>query len=128
MLANHQIRHQATCKVGCQTGDCKWLLNLPQEFLWVPCMYGLTYSLYHPRGYKDKKKCNSYQYCSWAQCSLQHSSDDRTDRHLFHQDTFHRDIWPRSMDHLVHSYTYYCSARTRFPGIHRSVCESVQAI
>ena len=24
-------------KVGCQPGDCIWLLNLPQEFVWV-CM------------------------------------------------------------------------------------------
>ena len=58
-LANHQIRHQATCQVGCQPGDC---INasghsiLPQAFMWV-CMglhtqgrYGFTYSLYRPRG------------------------------------------------------------------------------
>ena len=25
-LANHQIRHQATFKVGCQPGDCIWSL------------------------------------------------------------------------------------------------------
>ena len=30
MLANHQTRHQASRKVGCQTGDCRWSLNLPQ--------------------------------------------------------------------------------------------------
>ena len=33
-LANHQIRHQATHKVGCQPGDCIWLL---QSSSWV-CM------------------------------------------------------------------------------------------
>ena len=26
--ANHQIRHQATHKVGCQPGDCTWSLGL----------------------------------------------------------------------------------------------------
>ena len=26
-LANHQIRHQATQKVGCQPGDCTWHNN-----------------------------------------------------------------------------------------------------
>ena len=26
-LANHQIRHQATHKVGCQSGDCAWSLQ-----------------------------------------------------------------------------------------------------
>ena len=29
-LQNHQIRHQATRKVSCQPGDCRWQLNLPQ--------------------------------------------------------------------------------------------------
>ena len=33
MLAKHQIKHQATCKVGCQPGNCRWPLNLPWEFL-----------------------------------------------------------------------------------------------
>ena len=32
MLANHQIRYQATRKVDCQYGDCRWPLNLPQGF------------------------------------------------------------------------------------------------
>ena len=44
-LANHQIRHQAANKVGCQPG----------EFVWSSAgvcvgVYGLTYSLYHPNG------------------------------------------------------------------------------
>ena len=34
MLANHQVKHQATQKVGCQPSDCRWPLILPQV-LWV---------------------------------------------------------------------------------------------
>ena len=40
-LANHQTRHQATHKVGCQPGDCIWSLNLPQGFVWVGSTVGL---------------------------------------------------------------------------------------
>ena len=40
-LPNHQIRHQATCKVGSQPGDCRWPFNLPQESVGI---YGLEYS------------------------------------------------------------------------------------
>ena len=29
---NHQIRNQAARNVGCQPGDCRWLLNLLQGF------------------------------------------------------------------------------------------------
>ena len=32
LLANHQSRHQATSKMGCQPGDCKWQLNLPLRY------------------------------------------------------------------------------------------------
>ena len=47
-LANHQIRHQATHKVSCQPGDCKWQF---QSSSWVGVgIYGLTHSLYHPWG------------------------------------------------------------------------------
>ena len=48
LLTNHQIRHQAAHKVDCQPGDCIWSL---QSSSWI-CVgiYGLTYSLYHPRG------------------------------------------------------------------------------
>ena len=38
MLAYHQIRHQDTCNVGCQPGDCRWSVNLPQGlcgYVWV---------------------------------------------------------------------------------------------
>ena len=47
-LANHQLRHLATHKVGCQSGDCIWSLRFSSGV----CVgtYGLTYSLYHPRG------------------------------------------------------------------------------
>ena len=38
ILANHQIQHQATREVGCQPGDCRSSLNLPQ---------GLTISHYN---------------------------------------------------------------------------------
>ena len=46
-LANHQIRHQATHKVGCQTGDCIWSLYSSSGV--CVGIYGLTYSLYRPR-------------------------------------------------------------------------------
>ena len=49
-LANHQVRHQATHKVGCHPGDCIWSLK---SFSGVCVgMYGLTCSVYHPRGAK----------------------------------------------------------------------------
>ena len=38
-LANHQIRHQATHKVGCQPDDYS---NLSQGFVWV-CMGSYTH-------------------------------------------------------------------------------------
>ena len=41
-LANHPLGHQATRKVGCQPGDCRWPLNLPQGFVWV-CMDEYTH-------------------------------------------------------------------------------------
>ncbi len=34
-LPNHQIRHQATDKVGCQPGDCMWSLYISHGFVWV---------------------------------------------------------------------------------------------
>ena len=40
MEDNHHILHQATCKVGCQSGDCRWPLNLPYKV--CVGMYGLT--------------------------------------------------------------------------------------
>ena len=45
-LANHQIRHQATHKVGCQPGDCIWSLQSSTGV--CVGMYGLTCLLYHP--------------------------------------------------------------------------------
>ena len=46
--ANQQIRHQATHKVGCQPGDfCIWSLQSSSGV--CVGIYGLTYSLYHPR-------------------------------------------------------------------------------
>ena len=48
-LATQQIRHQATHKVGCQPGDfCIWSLQSSSRV--CVGIYGLTYSLYHPRG------------------------------------------------------------------------------
>ena len=49
MLANHLIRHQAKCKVGCQLGDRGWPFNLPQGFVWV-CMGKHTHFI-TPEGY-----------------------------------------------------------------------------
>ena len=47
-LANHQIRHQAAHKVGCQPGDRTWSLFSSSGFR--VGIYGLTYSLYSPWG------------------------------------------------------------------------------
>ena len=44
----HQSRYQVTSKMGCQPGGCGWLL-LSSSGVCVG-MYGLPYSLYHPRG------------------------------------------------------------------------------
>ena len=58
-LANHQIRHQATHKVGCQPGDC--VLSLWSSSGVCVGMYGLTHSLYHPRGAFDHDcSCSSF--------------------------------------------------------------------
>ena len=46
-LANHQIRHQTTHKVGCPPGDCIWSLQSSSGV--CVGMHGLMYSLYHPR-------------------------------------------------------------------------------
>ena len=47
-LSNHQSRHEATNKIGCQHGDCKMkmstLFNLPRRFVWV-CMGYYTHSI-----------------------------------------------------------------------------------
>ena len=42
ILANHQIRHQASHREGCQPGNCRWSLYLPRGFVWV-CMGWHTY-------------------------------------------------------------------------------------
>ena len=57
-LANHQLRHLATHKVGCQSGDCIWSLRFSSGV----CVgtYGLTYSLYHPRG-REIYECQNNQ-------------------------------------------------------------------
>ena len=44
-LANHQIRHQITHKVGCQPDDCMRPLQSSSGFV------GMFYLLYHPQGY-----------------------------------------------------------------------------
>ena len=55
-LTNHQIRHQATHKVGCQPGDCIWSLYCSSGV--CVGMYGLAYmySLYYPHGIADKTR------------------------------------------------------------------------
>ena len=50
LLANHKGRHQATSNKGCQTGDRRWTLNLPQGFVIVN-MYWSTYPLNRPQGF-----------------------------------------------------------------------------
>ena len=49
-LANHQIRHQDSHKVGCQPGDCAGSFYSSSRVCVRMYMYGSTYSLYHPRG------------------------------------------------------------------------------
>ena len=68
VLANHQVRHQATHNVGCQPGDCRGPVNLPQGFVWTCIMYELTYSLYHTCGRAPKKVPWGYMFCSWSRC------------------------------------------------------------
>ena len=46
LLTNHQSSHKAIS----QPGDLVWSLLSSSGFVWV-CMYGLTYSLYHPWAY-----------------------------------------------------------------------------
>ena len=57
MLANHQIKHPVTSKVGCQPGDCRYGHFIFLRGLWLCIRYVLTYSLYHPWG------CWSNGYC-----------------------------------------------------------------
>ena len=57
-LANQQIRHQATQKVGRQPGDCIWSLYSSSGV--CVGMYGLiTYLLYHPGGEYDNRQCTN---------------------------------------------------------------------
>ena len=49
-IASHQIRHEATCKVGCQTGGCRWPLWSSKGV--CLSVHGSTYSLYPPWGSK----------------------------------------------------------------------------
>ena len=65
-LANHQIRHQATHKVGCQPGECIWSLSSSLEV--CVAMYALTYSLYHP--ILKIKEYTVYHYAISASLSL----------------------------------------------------------
>ena len=44
-IANHQIRHQATYKVGCQPGDCIWSFQFSSGV--CAGIYGIIYPLYH---------------------------------------------------------------------------------
>ena len=47
-LANHQIRHQTTHKVGCPPGDCIYgHFNLPWGIVWV-CMSPHTHFIPPP--------------------------------------------------------------------------------
>ena len=60
-LAHHQMRHQATHKVGYQLHDCIYgHFNLPQGFVWV-CMGNiLTLS---PSGRRSSERfCTEYCY------------------------------------------------------------------
>ena len=71
-LSNHQIRHKAAHKGGCQPGDYIW--SLPPGV--CVGIYGLTYSLYHPcramikDGYKPVLKfCGTLKIKSqWNPC------------------------------------------------------------
>ena len=43
------LRHQAILKVGCQSGDCRWPLILPQGFVWV-CIHSMGMYFITPEG------------------------------------------------------------------------------
>ena len=61
LLAYHQIRHQATCKVDSSLVIAYGHVNLPQGLCGYN-MYRLSYSLYHPEGRcqtQNTKKCES---------------------------------------------------------------------
>ena len=50
MLANHQSRHKAASKMGCQPGDSSWIGLLWYTSGVCVVIYRLSYSLYHPWG------------------------------------------------------------------------------
>ena len=61
MLANRQIRHLATSKVGYQPDDCGWWLKSSSGVcVRIACAHGLTYSLYHPEGIPSSNVWNSW--------------------------------------------------------------------
>ena len=66
-FSNHPIRHKATHKVGCQPGDCIWLLRSSSGV--CTGMYGLTYSLYYPREVTKREG-------SSTSCSNEHANRD----------------------------------------------------
>ena len=61
-LANHQIRHQATHKVGCQPGACIWSFQYSSGV--CVGMYGLTYSRITPE--ETVYLCCSIWWCGWG--------------------------------------------------------------
>ena len=64
MLTNHQIRyHQATHTVGCQVGDYRSSLNLPQGFVWV--YIGLHTHFITPRVFFTTTR----NLCKWVRFS-----------------------------------------------------------
>ena len=86
-LANHQIRHQAAHKVGCQSGDCIWLIysslglcvslefaygqfNLPHGFVFCKDL-SLTRTNWRDYSVFRKLSPQSYRY-SISGVSLQH--------------------------------------------------------
>ena len=49
MFVNYQIRRQATCKMGSETGDCSCHFNISQEFLLLCMGYLNTFILLPPK-------------------------------------------------------------------------------
>ena len=66
-FAIHQIRHQATHKVGCQPGDYIWSLESSSGL--CVGMYELTYSLCHSRGVKTIRTTETTDSFATKKCS-----------------------------------------------------------
>ena len=103
-LTNHQIRHQAANKVGCQPGDCIWSLQSSSGV--CVGIYWLTYSLYHP----ERKRERARTYLNHkSQLWVPSPSKSQNLRFASFYDTWlNKDIWCH-----VRPYSYLCLQITK---------------